>query len=136
VVDQVQGTMRQAAQRIADYVADAAEMRVETRYISVDPGEIAGLPAGAPADAATVDRSNGGPAVAGSHRAAMTVIKLDGDCLFEVPVRKVEGTPDRLEFDQALLDLHERNVAAATEYRARILNALIGALGALPSRIR
>jgi hypothetical protein len=33
-----------------------------------------------------------------------------------------------LEVATDLLDLHERNVKATTEYRASVLNALLGAL--------
>ena len=64
---------------------------------------------------------------------ARTTLRLDGDSDAIVPVREsAEGT-NRFEIDATLLDLHERNVAAATEYRARVLQALIAAL---PQRVR
>lgn len=64
---------------------------------------------------------------------AKTILRLDGDTEVILPMRETGPESGRLEIDATLLDLHERNVAAATEYRARILNALVQAL---PSRLR
>ncbi len=54
------------------------------------------------------------------------MIKLDGDNQTIVPMRA--GETGRLEVDEALFSLHERNVATAIQYRADILNALLSAL--------
>ncbi|NJN19530.1 MAG: hypothetical protein HC822_26450, partial [Oscillochloris sp.] len=57
---------------------------------------------------------------------AYTQVKLDGDSKTVVPMRK--GNNGTLEIDATLFEIHERNVATATEYRARVLNSLIGLL--------
>jgi len=58
---------------------------------------------------------------------ARTIIKLDGDSESVVPVRRNEaGAP---EVDSALFELHQQNVTTTIEYRARMLNALLGTLG-------
>jgi hypothetical protein len=103
--------MRQAATTVARYVEDVAEMKVITRYVDVAPGGDASFDAAKPIASSTV--------------------KIDGDCEAVVPVRVSEG--GRYEIDAALLELHQRNVDTAIEYRARILDAL---LGALPGRGR
>lgn len=58
--------------------------------------------------------------------AAKTIIRLDGDCEATVPMR--EGPGGILEVDSRLFEIHQANVATATEYRARVLGALIGLL--------
>jgi hypothetical protein len=113
-----ESTIRSAALKIAKYVEDAAELRVETRYAQVAPTEGTALQI---APAAEVD-------FATYKLAALSVVKLDGDCQAVIPVRETEPNSGRLEPDTALLDLHERNVNAAIEYRARILHALVGVL--------
>ena len=103
--------LRQVATTVARYVEDVATMTVETRYVDVAPGGNTGFEAAKPI--------------------ARTTVKIDGDCEAVVPVRVTEG--GRFELDAALLELHQRNVDTAIEYRARILNAL---LAALPARGR
>ena len=108
---EIETAMRQAAAKVAQYVEDVSEMRVVTSYVEVAPGGDAGFDAAKPV--------------------ARTVVKFDGDSETVVPVRPAEG--GRLELDDALLGVHRDSVNAAIEYRARILNAL---LGALPTRGR
>jgi hypothetical protein len=96
-------TLKNIAQKIAKYVEDVAELSVETR--SVEVGASTGF-----ADARPVAR---------------TLIKLDGDCEAVVPIRSAaEGQA----VDGGLFEVHERNVAAAIEYRAKLLNAMLSAL--------
>jgi hypothetical protein len=98
--------LKNAAASVAKYVQDAAVMTVETKYVEVGPGGSANFDEARPI--------------------ARTVIKLDGDSESVAPMRKTEaGT---LEVDVALFDLHQQNVATTIEYRARILNALLGTL--------
>ena len=98
--------LRNAASSVAKYVQDAATMMVETRYVEVG-------------DAGTVDFDSAKPV-------ARTQIKLDGDSEAIIPMRRNEGGV--LEVDATLFDLHQQNVSTAIEYRARILNALLGTL--------
>ena len=101
--------LRNAAAKIAQYVEDVATMTVETRYVQVS------------ADG-PVDFSQARPV-------AQTVLKLDGDTTATIPLYQMEA--GRFEVATGLLDLHQRNVDTAIEYRARILHALLNALQAL-----
>ena len=58
--------------------------------------------------------------------AARTVISIDGDNNSVLPTNK--NTDGRLEIDSVLYDLHMQNVKSAIEYRAQMINALIGLL--------
>jgi hypothetical protein len=58
--------------------------------------------------------------------AGRTVIKLDADSEAIVPLQETEAGV--LVVDRDLLEVHHRNVAAAIEYRARLLDALLNAL--------
>jgi hypothetical protein len=110
---ELESTLRSVATKIAEYVEDAATMTVITQFVSVGA-------------AGEIDFTTAKPV-------AKTVVRLDGDTEIILPMREAEAGSGRQEIDATLMDLHERNVAAATEYRARILNALIQAL---PARIR
>jgi hypothetical protein len=94
----LESALKNVAQKITEYVKDAATLTVETRYVQIGDGEAV----------------------------AQTVLKLDGDSFAAVPVRLTESS--RLEVDSALFDLHQKNVEAAIAYRERILNALAGVL--------
>jgi hypothetical protein len=108
-----ENTLKSASAKIAAYVDDAGSMTVVTQYVQVAPtGE--------------TDFGTAKPV-------ARTIVRLDGDSETIIPVRETETDSGRFEVDATLLDIHERNVAAATEYRASILRALIEAL---PSRLR
>ena len=110
---ELESALRTAAMKISKYVEDAATMTVITQFVSVG-------------EAGSIDFTTAKPV-------AKTVVRLDGDSEIILPMREVEAGSGRLEVDAALMDIHERNVAAATEYRARILQALIQTL---PSRLR
>jgi len=98
VATEIKGALRTAADKVSQFVGNAAELKVETR--TLEPG------AGAP-----------------SLLAARTVISLDGDNLSEVPAtRNAEG---KWEIDAVLHGLHMRNVEAAIEYRARMVGSML-----------
>jgi hypothetical protein len=103
MANELETALKNVASKIAQYVQDAAELSVETK--SVEVGANTNF-----ADARPVAR---------------TIIKLDGDCEAVVPIRSAaEGQAA----DTALFDLHQRNVTVAIEYRAKLLNAMLGAL--------
>ena len=110
---ELESALRTAAMKIVEYVEDAATMTVITQFVSVG-------------EAGSVDFNTAKPV-------AKTIVRLDGDSEVILPMREAETGSGRMEIDAALMDVHERNVAAATEYRARILQALIQTL---PSRLR
>ena len=108
MANEVADALRTAAEKVAQYIQDAGTLQVSTGYVQV----------GAKVDG-DLQFDVAGPV-------ASTVIKLDGDCKAVVPMRVAgNGT---LELDTALLELHQRNVDTAIEYRARMLQALLGAL--------
>ncbi|MBN2392954.1 MAG: hypothetical protein JXR84_19645 [Anaerolineae bacterium] len=99
-------TLGEAAEKIIQYVTDIATMTVETKYVEVDADGVTDL-----------DRT---------RPIALTTIKLEGDSETIIPVRKQES--GGFVADAALLDLHQRNVSAAIEYRTRMLEALLKGL--------
>jgi len=105
----LENAARNAAVKISQYVKDIAEMKVETLYVQIGPD-------------GAVDFSQAKPV-------AQTIISLDGDSKVVVPLRQLETS--RFEVDTDLLDLHQRNVNTAIEYRARIVEALLSALQSL-----
>ena len=86
--------MRDAAAKIAQYVADVAEMKVETLYVPVG--------------------AEGTADFTGAKPIAQTIISLDGDSKVIVPMRQAEA--GRFEVDTALLDFHQRNVTTAIDW--------------------
>lgn len=99
-------SIREAAAKVRQYIEDAAVMQVSTYYVLTGTEEIAKLE--------------------GERPGAFTEVKLDGDTRIVVPMRK--GRDGTMELDEALFTVHERNVQSATDYRARVLGALIGLL--------
>lgn len=99
-------SVREAAAKVRQYVEDAAVMQVRTFYALIGTEPLTSLDPERPG--------------------AFTEVKLDGDTKVVVPMRK--GRDGGMELDEALFSIHERNVAAATSYRAQVLNALIGLL--------
>src|SRR3954468_9743680 len=97
---ELENSLRNAAARIAQYVDDVATMTVETRYVQVGAGGDVSFDQAKPI--------------------ARTTLKLDGDCDAVIPMRG--DAAGGFDVDAALFDLHQRNVATAIEYRARILN--------------
>jgi hypothetical protein len=107
---ELENTLRNVAEKVAGYVANAATLTVETRYTTLAPG--------------------GGAGGDQTHLLARTVLRLDGDSEIVVPMREEDG--GRPEIDAGVLDLHRANVATDVEYRARILDALLRALPVRP----
>ena len=97
---EIKEALKNVADQVAKYVADAATMTVETSTVEVG-GKDAQL-------------------------AARTVIKLDGDSESLLPMKK--GADGVLTVDTTVYDLHQQNVKAASDYRAAILNSLLGIL--------
>lgn len=103
---ELENSIRTAAEKVAAYIENVSVMEVKTFYVLTSA-------------AATPDLETERPA-------AYTQVKLDGDSKTVVPMR--ESRDGGLELDGTLFEIHERNVATATEYRARVLNSLIGLL--------
>lgn len=57
---------------------------------------------------------------------ARSIVRLDGDSESIIPLRA--GADGQLQIDAALRDLHQASVAAAIDYRARMLDVLVGIL--------
>lgn len=102
MASELREALKASAERIAKYVEDVAEMAVETHYVEVG--------------AASFDEAK---------LAARTVVKLDGDSQTVIPMQKGEV---KLEVDMALYEVHQQNVAAAIEYRTRMMNSLLSVL--------
>ena len=107
MASELEKSLKSAAEKIAQYIDDAATLTVETRAVEI------GAESGAQFDQA--------------RAVARSIIRMDGDSATVVPMRP-SGKPGQTEVDAALYELHQRNVATAIEYRARILSALLGAL--------
>lgn len=106
MANEFESALKNAASSVARYVEDAATMKVESKYVEVG-------------GAGSVDFESASPV-------ARTIIRLDGDSETIIPMRQNNaGVP---EVDNILFDLHQENVNTAIEYRARILNALLGTL--------
>ncbi len=99
---EIKEALKNVADTIAKYVDDAATMTVETSYVEM----------GAKVENATL--------------AARTVIKLDGDSSNILPMKK--GADGGLTVDTTIYDMHQQNVKAASNYRAVILESLLGIL--------
>jgi hypothetical protein len=106
---ELENSIRSVAEKVAGYVGSIATMTVETKYVKI----------GVDGD---VDFTAAKPV-------ARTSVKIDGDCEAILPVRVSDTGALTVEAD--LLDLHQRNVTTAIEYRARLLEALIGMLKTL-----
>jgi len=106
MANDLENSIKNAAAKVSQYVADVATMTVETKYIEIGTG-------------GDVDFDQAKPA-------ARTVIRLDGDSEAIVPLRQAET--GGFEVDSALFNLHQSNVATAIDYRARMLDSLLGAL--------
>jgi hypothetical protein len=101
MANELNNAIKTTAETIARYVDNVATMTVETRFVDLDNAQ---------------DFTQSKPV-------ARTEIRLDGDCAAVLPVRKNDaGVP---VVDTDLFDLHQRNVATAIEYRARMMDALL-----------
>ena len=99
--NEIEQTIKNVAEKIGKYIEDAATLTVQTDYLNTE---------------ASADFGQ-------SKSAALTVIKLDGDCKTVVPVRQRDTGP--AEIESGIFGLHQQNVSTAIEYRARILHALL-----------
>lgn len=103
MANELRDALKTAADRIAKYVQDAAEMAVETQYVEL-----------------------GAASFADARLAARTVVKLDGDSQTVVPMQK--NDMGKLEVDLSVYEVHQQNVQAAIEYRTKMMNALLSVL--------
>ncbi len=106
MANELENSIRNAAEQVVRYIAQASEMKVETAYVQIGP--------------------NGETDFAQAKPAARTVIKLDGDSSIVVPLRSTQN--GGLEIDSELLSIHERAVTTTIEYRSKILQSLLGLL--------
>ena len=100
----VQQTINDLAMTVKKYVEDAATLTVTTSGVRSVNGQEA------------------------KQVIAKTVLSLDGDATYDIPIREDGG---RLVPETDLLELHERSVKAATDYRAQLLGSFVQALGTL-----
>lgn len=94
--------LKNAADKISQYVEDIATMTVETRYVEIGAG---------PDEA---------------KMAARTVIRLDGDCETILPLKP--GVDGALVVDTVVNEMHQENVKSVIEYRSAMLEKLLGIL--------
>jgi hypothetical protein len=114
MADEIQETLKDVAKRIGEFVDNAATMSVETWYV-----EVAG-------EGIAVDDTGVANFKGQAKPAAQTIVRFDGDSSGVIPVRKALN--GELEVHKELLSLHVQNVRTATEYRAKILDSLVGIL--------
>lgn len=114
MAEEIQEILQGVAKRIGEFVDNAATMSVETWYVEVGGSGI------------EVDETGAAQFQTKASPAAQTVVRFDGDSVGVIPMRKTE-TGD-LVVHKELLSLHVQNVRTATEYRASILNSLVGIL--------
>lgn len=109
MADDLENAVKQTANKIVEYVKDAATLTVVTKFVTVS--------------------GDGGPAdFAGARPAASTTIRLDGDSEAIIPM---QATESGLAVDRSIFEMHERSLNAAIEYRAKLLNSLLTALQGL-----
>lgn len=97
-------SIKNTAQKLADALQDAAKLTVRTDFVET------AAPGGAQSTPISLT----------------TEIKLDADSTNSVPVTRVEGVG--LQVNTELYNIHASNVQAATEYRLRVLDALLDAV--------
>jgi hypothetical protein len=97
-------SLKNAAASVAKYVEDAATMEVVTKFVEID--------------------SSAAPDFSAARPVARTIIKLDADSETVIPMRK--GAAGALEVDTALFEIHQANVSTAIDYRASLLDAMLG----------
>ena len=114
MANEIQDTLKEVANRISQFVDNAATMTVQTWYVEVGAGEI------------PVDEENVAQFKQVATPAARTDLRFDGDSTGVIPMRR--GADGELEVHQELLALHVQNVRTATEYRASILGSLVSIL--------
>ena len=110
--NEIETALRSTATKIAQYVEDVATLTVETKYLDLSDGGEANFEAAKPG--------------------LRTIIRLDGDCEAIAPMQRGQG--GNLESNTDLIELHQRNLNSAIEYRARIMGALLEALRSYTGR--
>jgi len=103
MANEFEKTLKNTAAKIAQYVEDIATAEVVTKLNQVS-GD------------GTADFAQARPGV-------RTIIRLDGDSETIVPVNA--GPDGQLEVNSEIFEIHQSNVQAAIEYRARMMSALL-----------
>lgn len=98
---EIKDAVKNTSEHIVSYVKDVATLTVATRTAEVG---VEGLPT----------------------LVARTVISFDGDNDTVVPTQRNEG--GQVVVDTTLYEIHMQNVAAAIDYRTRLLDSMIGFL--------
>ncbi len=104
MANELNNALKSAAEKIVKYVDDISTMTVETKFVDI----------------------NGDVNFDTAKPVARTEIRLDGDCATVLPLRKNEAGV--LTVDGDLFDMHQRNVATAIDYRARMMESLLQTL--------
>ena len=104
MANELENSIRNAAQKIVKTIEDAGEMKVETYYVEVKPAQA-------------------GEVEAPRQLAASTTVEWDGDSTTTIPMH--QSTGGTFEVDTAILEIHQRSVAVATEYRTHLLRSLM-----------
>jgi len=97
--NEIREALKNAAEQVTSYVKDASEMTVETRFLEL----------GGNTDEVKL--------------AARSLVKVDGDSYFDVPVRR--DANNNLVPDTGMYEVHERNVQATIEYRVRMMEQFL-----------
>lgn len=108
MASELETSLRKAAEQIVAYVKDVASLTVETQYVQTE------------GESATTSFDQAKPA-------ARTIIKLDGDSSAVIPMQPGERKGE-LVVDMGLFNVHRQNVLTAIEYRAKMMQALLGLL--------
>lgn len=101
MASEIKDAMKSAADTVARYVKDVATLTVVTQTVEVGSDEAPRL-------------------------AARTTISIDGDNTSVMPGQRNEA--GQLVIDASLYELHMQNVSAAIDYRARLLDSMLGLL--------
>ncbi|HSH02513.1 MAG TPA: hypothetical protein VLL52_08345 [Anaerolineae bacterium] len=110
MAQELEQSLKKAAEKVAQYVSDVSELTVKTNYVIIS--------------------EDGSGDFDNPKLAAQTTINLDGDSETTVPMRKATDANggETLEIDMPLFALHESNVETAITYRAEMLASLLDLL--------
>ena len=104
---ELQNSLKTVADKVAQYIGNAANLTVETRALKVG--------------------AEGQTKFEEATAVARSIIKMDGDSETILPLR-ASSKPDQLEVDTTLFEMHQQSVNTAIDYRTRILSALLNTL--------
>ena len=96
-------TLKNAADKVARYVENMSEMKVETLYVEM-----------------------GADSFDDAKLAARSIVRLDGDSQSVLPMKRDEA--GNLVVDVVVYDLHQQNVQDAIDYRAEMMERLLTVL--------